>query len=67
MSKKEINITLEILNFREYSADQFWQIRRSGGTYNGVLLEELINQNQMAVLLTYQNNGYLFSNINAVE
>jgi outer membrane protein insertion porin family len=44
---------------------------RSGDTYNGVLLQERIADKSKPdgedITNLYQNNGYLFSNINAVE
>ena len=56
-------------SYAKFQLDQILGIQK-GDTYNGVLLKERIqddNPDANDISNLYQNNGYLFSSINAVE
>jgi len=56
-------------SYTKFQLDQILGIQK-GDTYNGVLLKERIqdeNPDANDITNLYQNNGYLFSSINAVE
>jgi outer membrane protein insertion porin family len=72
---KEINTILETSSFRKHCLFNQLLSRiigvKKGETYNGVLLQKRIADQSKPdgedITNLYQNNGYLFSNINAVE
>ena len=60
---------MEIVPITDFQLDQILGIKK-GDSYNGVLLKERIqddNPDANDISNLYQNNGYLFSSVNAIE
>jgi outer membrane protein insertion porin family len=60
-----------MLSFRTpFIQISLWPLGSKGETYNGVLLEKIADKSKPDgedITNLYQNNGYLFSTVNAVE